>query len=391
VRALLWNRPNTEAAPGGDTVQWRQTAEALRARGVEVVETLAPASELSGALDPSRFDLVHVFNLQSEAPALAVAERARAAGVPLALSPIWWDLSEGRYARRLRRKRLLRVRERVMGHEASLERFRRWDRGRARGRRRDSAAAKLLELSGVLLPNSVREIRALEDYFGLEGLASRSAVVTNGVSVPPHALELPERSERSGVLCVGSLNPLKNQLALIEASAGLAPLTLVGPSAPGGYLDECLRAASKHGACQILPARPQAELWELYARAAVHALPSFRETPGLVSLEAGALGCALVSTDRGSADEYLGSTAEYCDPNQVSSIREALERALSAPRRVPPERLARYTWERAGAATHAAYRWLLGEAVALPDSLAAAEPSEREGADAVHAGDGPRE
>ena len=43
------------------------------------------------------------------------------------------------------------------------------------------------------------------------------------------------------------------------------------------------------------------ELAEHYARAQVHALVSFRETPGLVSLEAAALGCAVVSTDRGSA------------------------------------------------------------------------------------------
>ena len=391
MRVLLWNRPNTETAPGGDTVQWRHTADALRARGVEVEQTIAPASELVGSLDPSAFDLVHVFNLQSEVPALAVAERVHAAGVPLALSTIWWDLSEGRYARRLRRKRLLRLRERVWGQAASLERFRRWDRERPRGRRRDAAAARLLELSQVLLPNSVREIQALEDYFGLSGLAARSAVVTNGVSVPPDALALGARDERRGVLCVGSLNPLKNQLALIEACAGLAPLTLVGPSSPGAYLEECQRAAASHGDCQILPARPQAELWKHYAAAAVHALPSFRETPGLVSLEAGALGCALVSTDRGSAAEYLGADAEYCDPTEVASIRSALERALAAPRRVPPERLARYTWERAGAATHAAYRWLLGEAIALPDSLAAPALAEREGADAVHAGESPRE
>lgn len=397
MRALLWNRPNTESAPGGDTVQWRHTAAALRARGVEVELTTAAADELVGTLDPSAFDLVHLFNLQSEAPALAVAERVHAAGVPLALSTIWWDLSEGRYARRLRRKRLLRLRERIVGPAASLERFRRWDRERPRGRRRDAAARRLLDLSQVLLPNSVREIQALEDYFGLRDLAARSAVVTNGVSVPTDALALSLNVERRGVLCVGSLNPLKNQLALIEASAGLAPLTLVGPSSPGQYLEECRRAAARHGDCQILAARPQAELWELYAGALVHALPSFRETPGLVSLEAGALGCALVSTDRGSAAEYLGQDADYCDPTEVTSIRSALERALAAPRPVPPERLALYTWERAGAATDAAYRWLLGEAVALPDSLAAplpaaaSAPAGREGADALRAGDGPRE
>lgn len=386
MRALLWNRPNAERAPGGDTVQWRHTAEALRALGVEVRETIAPASEL----DLSGVDLVHLFNLQAEAPALEVAERVQDAGIPLALSTIWWDLSEGRYARRLRRKRLLSLRNKVMGREASLERFRRWDRARPRGRRRDAAAKRLLELSGVLLPNSVREIAALEEFFGLE-LAAKSAVVPNGVSVPPAARALGEAGPREGILCVGSLNPLKNQLALIEAAAGLGPLTLIGPATPGDYLRECQRAAAAHGDCRLLPPRPQAELWALYAGAAVHALPSFRETPGLVSLEAGALGCSLVSTDRGSASEYLGESARYCDPTDPASIRAALVQALEEPRRVAPERLAPYTWERAGAATYAAYRWLLGEEVALPDSLAAPAPAEREGTDALSAGEGPRE
>ncbi|MBL4847942.1 MAG: glycosyltransferase family 4 protein [Planctomycetes bacterium] len=363
MRVLLWNRPNAESAPGGDTVQWRRTAAALETLGVEVECTLESAQ----ALDLSGFDLVHVFNLQSEVPALAVAERARAAGLPVALSTIWWDLSEGRYLRRLRRKRLLRLREQVIGREASLARFLRWDRARPRGRRRDAAAANLLGISQVLLPNSVREIEALEAFFQLEGLALKSAVVCNGASVPRGIEPAPDRE---GVLCVARLGPLKNQLALIEACRGLAPLTLVGPSQAGDYLSECQAAAADHGACQILPARPQHELWPLYAGARVHALASFRETPGLVSLEAAALGCALVSTDRGSAEEYLGEEAEYCDPTDTGSIRAALERALAEPRRVSPERLASYTWERAGAATLIAYRWLLGEPVELPSSLA---------------------
>jgi glycosyltransferase involved in cell wall biosynthesis len=173
------------------------------------------------------------------------------------------------------------------------------------------------------------------------------------------------------VLCVARLGPLKNQLALIEACAGIAPLTLVGPSQAGGYLSECEAAAARHGACQILPARPQAELWPLYAGARVHALASFRETPGLVSLEAAALGCGVVSTDRGSAEEYLGDEADYCDPSDVGSIRAAIQRALEDPRRVSTERLASYTWERAASATLTAYRWLNGEEVELPSSLAA--------------------
>lgn len=350
MRVLLWNRPDAEQAPGGDTVQWRQTGLALERLGLEVVWTMAPAAEL----DLDGFDLVHLFNLQSEAAAWPVAERVAAAGIPLALSTIWWDLSEGRYQRRLRRKRSYRLAEALWGRARCLARFRAWDRARPRGRVRDETAARLLRASGVLLPNSRLEIDALEDFFGLE-VATKCAVIPNAITPPPAASS---SEPRRGIVCAGRVGPIKNQLALIEAARGLGPLCIVGPADEGHYLEACRRAARAHGECELLPARAQAELWPLYRRAQVHALVSFRETPGLVSLEAAASGCGVVSTDRGSAREYFADEAEFCDPADRRSIRSALERALNAPRQVSSERLARFTWERAAEATLAAYRWV---------------------------------
>lgn len=368
MRVLLWNRPDAEQAPGGDTVQWRHTGQALQGLGLDVTWSLAPAA----ALDLDGFDLVHVFNLQSEASAWPVAERALAAGLPLALSTIWWDLSEGRYQRRLRRKASFRLREALWGRARSLARFRAWDRSRPRGRARDEAALRLLQAAGVLLPNSRLEVTALEDFFGL-ALAGKSAVIPNAITPPPGSLRGGARDgeerERRGIVCAGRVGPIKNQLALIEAARGLGPLWIVGPAEEGDYLRECRRAAAAHGACELLPARPQAELWPLYRRARVHALVSYRETPGLVSLEAAACGCGVVSTDRGSAREYFADEARFCDPTDRASIRSALEQALGAPQVVSPERLARFTWERAAAATLEAYRWLLGAGGHLATAL----------------------
>jgi glycosyltransferase involved in cell wall biosynthesis len=100
------------------------------------------------------------------------------------------------------------------------------------------------------------------------------------------------------------------------------------------------------------------QLPELYALAELHILPSWRETPGLASLEAAAAGCRVVSTTIGSAREYFGAEAGYCHPADQRSIREAVAASLQGPR---PENLRRrvldeYNWDAAAAATFSAYQ-----------------------------------
>jgi glycosyltransferase involved in cell wall biosynthesis len=55
------------------------------------------------------------------------------------------------------------------------------------------------------------------------------------------------------------------------------------------------------------------------------------ETTGLSSLEAGAMGCNVVITDRGDTREYFGDRAFYCEPDSVDSIRDAIRSAYNAP------------------------------------------------------------
>ena len=66
MRVLMVNHPACEAFRGGDLVQMRRTAAALRFYGVRVTESLAPDPS------PTGFDLAHVFNLRT-ARALGLA------------------------------------------------------------------------------------------------------------------------------------------------------------------------------------------------------------------------------------------------------------------------------------------------------------------------------
>jgi glycosyltransferase involved in cell wall biosynthesis len=90
-----------------------------------------------------------------------------------------------------------------------------------------------------------------------------------------------------------------------------------------------------------------------YRHARVHAVPSWFETTGLVSLEAAIAGCNIVSTSRGHAREYLGELAWYCDPDSKKSIRSAVLAAWEASEQsaLRDRVLDHFTWEHAARAT----------------------------------------
>jgi glycosyltransferase involved in cell wall biosynthesis len=160
------------------------------------------------------------------------------------------------------------------------------------------------------------------------------------------------------VICVGRIEPHKNQLALIRALRGTnVPLTIVGPPHPhhGDYLERCHAEAGP--AVEFVGNTDEADLPALLHRHRTHVAPSLFETTGLVSLEAALAGCGVVSTGRGWAHEYLGADARYCNPWSVRSIRSATLAAEATPAssRLRSRILDRYTWHHAAHATATAY------------------------------------
>jgi glycosyltransferase involved in cell wall biosynthesis len=326
---------------GGHTVQATSTAAALQELGLHV--TVASAARAS--VGP--YDVVHSFGVSV---ARQLLREARMAGAAVVVTPIWWEYSQGGplvtriSARGVRTARLaFSVARRGVAETAM------------RIRRRHQEAALMFEFADLLLPNSKGEAERLRAEFRL---TVPMRVIPNGFDPDVFTPLRGAGTERAGVLCVARLEPHKNQLGLIkEVRRDSLPLTIVGDEHPHhqGYAARCRAAAGDN--VTFMSAMPQAELVEVYRGAAVHVLPSLFETTGLVSLEAAAAGCAVVTTDRGYAREYFGAFASYCDPQKRGSIRCAVAEALS--RRPSPELrahlLSRYTWRHAALETAAAY------------------------------------
>lgn len=338
-------------------VQAGKTAEALRRLGVSVA--------ISSGRDLASADVVHVFNLQTADWTLGQVRAARALGKPVVLSPIYWHDPKLPWSALLAMGAVLPYLPAAarLPHESERATV-----PLVPAMHRKAAARVLAEVDAIL-PNSRVEADHLSAEFpGVARTGRPVLAVPNGVDVPafdraagspPESLgfELPP----SFVLCASRIDYRKNTLALIQATRRLGLPLVVAGAAVGSTVLHRAYAAACHGRgphVRFLGPLPQDRLWPLYRACAVHALPSFFETPGLSSLEAALAGARIVTTPHGSTREYFGDHAEYASPRSVRSIAAALERSLAKP---PSSGLAalvreKYTWDRAAEVTLDAYR-----------------------------------
>jgi glycosyltransferase involved in cell wall biosynthesis len=370
MRVVLINsREDAEQNPGGDTVQAFKTKSALEALGVEVEQARPEAAD-----NLPECDLAHIFNIQMPATAWEVFQAVQKTGKPVVLSPIFWEVYGLWYELAAAERALWRGATRLLGRRLTRRIYIAWQERKAPASREWQLQREMLLRSVRLLPNSQSEAAQLERMFALRGAsAGKVDVVPNGID-PALYQTPPEPSQafwkqyalRDFVLQVGTINPVKNQLGLIEALYDLPlPLVIIGHtmSAYRNYAQECRALGARRGNTVFIDHLPYEQLPGIYALAAVHALPSWRETPGLVSLEAAAAGCRIVSTSIGSARDYFGEMAHYCDPYNRRSIRAAVEAALCSPS-APALRqhvLSHYTWDHAAQATLSAYKRALGQ------------------------------
>jgi glycosyltransferase involved in cell wall biosynthesis len=366
-RVLFLSRTTLFSVTGGDTIQVLKTADALRAKGCEVMVSTDVDPDMDG------FDLVHIFNLTRPQETYFQALAAKRKGIPVVLSPIYADFSE--YDRQARHgiqgillkhlspslAQTVKIAGRMVLHgecaEGSLKLI-------ATGYRR--AQLRLLSMASVLLPNSHSEMRRIERDFS-ETIKKSYVVVPNAIDPQLFVSTQyqPVEEYRDCVLCVARIEGLKCQLELARALNGSElKLVLIGKPAPNqmAYYRQIIKEKGPN--VTVLGEIPHDELPRYYASCKVHALVSWMETTGLSSLEAGVMGANLVITEKGDTREYFGDLARYCSPDSIDSIRAAVTSAFNAPRSdLLRERiLEKYTWSAAAEATLAGYYHALGSA-----------------------------
>lgn len=216
--------------------------------------------------------------------------------------------------------------------------------------------------------------------------AGKLRVIPEGVE--PHfrpvtdPAALAEVSRRYGlparyILTVGTLEPRKNLVTLLEAyaalrEAGRTPgVGLVLAGGKGWLFEETLARLRALGldadpAVVLTGYVPEADLPAILGGAEVFAFPSVFEGFGLPPLEAMACGVPVICSNASSLPEVVGQAGLLLPPQDVSAWVGALEQVLVTPARQAElraaglARAALFTWEAAAEQTLAVYRQVLG-------------------------------
>lgn len=363
-------RQNVFTLRGGDTTQMIKTKEALEAKGVKV--------DLSLDLRPdvSRYDLVHLFNLTRVQETFVQAQNAKEAGKPVVLSTIYWPTED------FERNAAVGLRGLLGKHLSvdAMERLKAVGKYVLRGERGEGARylithsyrqmqREILENADVFLPNAEAEMDQIANHLGFS--SNNYVVVPNAVDTGSIRAAQADKSEKydrykGWLVCIGRIDIRKNQMNLIRALEGSDyKIVFVGKKSPGHkeYADEVVSAIDSNSNMKWIEQIPNEDVYKLCKVCKVSVLPSWFETPGLVSLEAAAMGCNIVVSPEGTTRDYFGQSAFYCDVNDPASIRAAIDAAYAAPRdeKFGTKVLSEFTWARAAEKTLEGYEMAIGK------------------------------
>jgi glycosyltransferase involved in cell wall biosynthesis len=315
--------------PGGDTIQLNYTKKYLEDLGVKV--------DIANSVHQNMcaYDLIHVFNITRIEDTYIYCKSAKQKQIPIVLSPIYWDKKE------FRQKCYYDFRSYISAKYSNcfeaLNSFKKKQK-------------TILEMSDLILPNSQIEKYAILINFGVN-LSNFDVVynVVEPIADPGSGCDFLRNFLNNEVcddfiLCVAALNPRKNTHRLIQAVKYLdTPLILIGKQ-EDRYLKFCRSISDEN--VFFLGHVNHADLPFIYSAAKVHVLPSWFETPGLSSLEAAIYGCNIVTTNRGTALEYFGDLAYYCDPSDPDTITTAIVNAFKekVPKELQTTISRKYTW-----------------------------------------------
>jgi len=358
MRVAFISRNTLFTVKGGDTVQIIKTAAFLEKLGVKV-----DIYTSSQKIDYSAYDILHGFNVIRPADLISHFKKFKK---PKLLSTIYVDYSEFEL---MGREGILSSVFKLIGNDNTeyLKTFmRRLRNGEKsfnieyclRGHR--GSLKKLIEHSNLLLPNSESEYKRLSKRYRIQ---KPYQVIPNAIDTSVFKKNYFSNETRSdSVISVARIDGIKNQLNLIRALRNTEfKLTLIGKPAPNHtkYYEQCQKEAGSN--TTFITELEQEELIQYYLKAKVHAMPSWFETTGLSSLEAAAMGCNLVISDRGDTTEYFGNNAFYAEPNDPQSIYKAVKMAAESPQNLSfrEKIFTEYIWEKTAEKTLAAYNTCL--------------------------------
>ena len=354
MRVLFVNRFDWSTNIGGDSIQMMKTREFLTKLNVNVDITTNNLSEIAN------YDIIHVFNLMRPTEATIAVRKAKKHRKKIVFSSIFWDFSEFNSIGRNNNRLYKMLNFLPLFSQEKLKDFIRLKDSNIPVHTILSSLLtdykKTLRSVDLFLPNSDSEGKQVCKFLGFDAPV---LTVFNGIDAGVFNFQSANR-KKIGVYCA-RIDPRKNHLNLFKGYSS-SKIELYGKIGnlhasyhrylndinPGNY-DFCGEVAHNNLAAQL-------------NRADFHVMPSWLETPGLAQLEAAACGCKIISTDRGSARDYFGTYATYCNPADPTDIALKVQTARdgSVNRKELSEFIIdKFSWSVAAEQTKRAYEFVL--------------------------------
>jgi len=354
LKVIFANRKTCFSQRGGDTVQMEKTKEYL--------EKLYPDIKITYAFSPEDIlkdvdaSIVHIFNIQNGNETKEYIKAAKHNNKKVVLSPIYWNLLDANFVHYMEffgiycfdipdflKKFFINICNYFIFFIPQLRNKYKNSvkNGLYNSRIYKKIGKYILKNSDLILPNSIEEADILVKYYDVN-IVDKIISVPNAIDINlkntnacSDSLYLP----KNFIMQAGRIEILKNQLGLIKALKDNPeiPIVIVGKKFNDGYCKKVEEYARKRGNVYFLEEISHDKMMQIYEQAKVHVLASYRESPGLVSLEAKLMGCEIVtSNEKYCPIKYyqFDKLGFQCNPYDINSIKEAILNAYNNPKNV---------------------------------------------------------
>jgi glycosyltransferase involved in cell wall biosynthesis len=305
MRVLFLTYPRIGLNRGGLQIQIEETVKGLTDLGVEVIRYDPWQNQIPNV------DICHVFSIDGSM--VNHASRAVSLGVSVILSPVLNAFDHHPIVTMLKRRLSA-----LPGCYSDLRR-----------------AGTMLHAASTVVALNTDEREMLIKVFKVE--SSKCCVIPNGINMVfseghPTLFEH-THGIRNFILNVASIEPRKNQLALVRALKDLPyTLVLIGKATPenDAYLAQCKAEAGPN--VRFLGALNHEDpmLAAGYAAAKLFVMPSFSEVMPLTLYEAAVAGCRILTSDQVPVSPSLAQLVQQCPPNDVATLARLIDAEMRA-------------------------------------------------------------
>ena len=350
----LLARKTLHSQPGGDTVQVKQSAAALKRLG----HTCSIIT--SGMALPKDLDVLHFFNLGRPSDVLYYFKKFPGKKI---ISTVYVDYSMAdkiRYPRLFRllgshRIEFLKTITRALNGSDKWPCFDYLRLGQKRSMQR------VLNQSNVVITSSRSELtRILQWSTNLDNsVIDKHQLIPLGLD-DSFIFNDQDAEPSQSILLVGRIEYLKNQLQVIQwATKHNLPLTVVGDANANqpNYYKQCTEFAGDH--VNFIPHQSRKNVLKLMQAHRLLIVPSFFETYSIVAWEAAALGLNVIANDVPDMHETLADISQLCDfTNEESTLKTISNNLLYGPSQQQKSQawFENYTWDAIGLQLEKAYQ-----------------------------------